>query len=114
MLTLCFLNYKIFPRYYIPLFKKSWHPFYLMHINRGICEIQRIIKMQGFVHKRKIKTSEGVFCMSQKSKVDEEKLEAIFKAIQDLQFGEVQITIQDGAIVQINRLEKKRFTQKDK
>lgn len=55
-----------------------------------------------------------MFRMSQKSKVDEEKLEAIYKAIQDLQFGEVQITIQDGAIVQINRLEKKRFTQKDK
>lgn len=51
--------------------------------------------------------------MSQKSKVEEEKLEAIIKAIQDLQFGEVQITIQDGAIVQINRLEKQRFPQKN-
>lgn len=60
------------------------------------------------------KNYEGVFRMSQKSKVDEEKLETIIKAIQDLQFGEVQITIQDGAIVQINRLEKQRFPQKNK
>lgn len=40
------------------------------------------------------------------------KIEAIAKAIQDLEFGEVQITIQDGVIVQINRLEKQRFPQK--
>lgn len=52
--------------------------------------------------------------MSQNSKVDEEKLEAICKAIQDIQFGEVHITIQDGIIVQINRLEKQRFPQKSK
>ncbi|MFJ7954236.1 YezD family protein [Lysinibacillus sp. NPDC096418] len=52
--------------------------------------------------------------MFQQSKADDEKLEVIAKAIQDLQFGEVQITIQDGVIVQINRLEKQRFPQKNK
>ncbi|WP_082332625.1 YezD family protein [Lysinibacillus contaminans] len=52
--------------------------------------------------------------MSQQLKADDEKLEAIAKAIQDLQFGEVHITIQDGIIVQINRLEKQRFPQKSK
>ena len=52
--------------------------------------------------------------MTQQSKADDEKLEAIAKAIQNLQFGEVQITIQDGVIVQINRLEKHRFPQKSK
>lgn len=52
--------------------------------------------------------------MSQQAKMDNDKLEVIAKAIQDLQFGEVQITIQDGVIVQINRLEKQRFPQKSK
>lgn len=60
------------------------------------------------------KRDEGGFCMTQQVKVDEEKFEAIVKAIQDLQFGEVHITIQDGVIVQINRLEKQRFPQKGK
>ncbi|MFJ7979753.1 YezD family protein [Lysinibacillus xylanilyticus] len=50
--------------------------------------------------------------MTQQAKVDEKKLEAIAKAIQNLEFGEVNITIQDGVIVQINRLEKQRFPQK--
>ena len=50
--------------------------------------------------------------MSQLSKIDDKKLEVIAKAIQNLEFGEVQITIQDGVIVQINRLEKQRFPQK--
>ncbi|QGG51093.1 YezD family protein [Lysinibacillus pakistanensis] len=50
--------------------------------------------------------------MAQQAKVDDKKIEAIAKAIQDLEFGEVQITIQDGVIVQINRLEKQRFPQK--
>ena len=85
--------------------------------NREIGEIQRIIKSQGYYDlcctQADNKNYEGVFRMSQKSKVEEEKLEAIIKAIQDLQFGEVQITIQDGAIVQINRLEKQRFPQKN-
>lgn len=50
--------------------------------------------------------------MTQTTKIDDQKLEVIAKAIQDLQFGEVHITIQDGVIVQINRLEKQRFPQK--
>ncbi|HBT72685.1 MAG TPA: DUF2292 domain-containing protein [Lysinibacillus sp.] len=50
--------------------------------------------------------------MAQSAKVDDKKLEAIAKAIQNLEFGEVNITIQDGVIVQINRLEKQRFPQK--
>lgn len=60
----------------------------------------------------KLKNDEGGFSVTQQVKVDEEKFEAIVKAIQDLQFGEVHITIQDGVIVQINRLEKQRFPQK--
>jgi hypothetical protein len=55
---------------------------------------------------------EGVYRMTQQAKVDDKKLEAIAKAIQNLKFGEVHITIQDGVIVQINRLEKQRFPQK--
>ncbi len=55
---------------------------------------------------------EGVYRMSQLSKIDDKKLEVIANAIQNLEFGEVQITIQDGVIVQINRLEKQRFPQK--
>lgn len=43
-----------------------------------------------------------------------ERLEAIAKAIEGIQFGEVQITIQDGVIVQINRVEKQRFQQQRK
>ena len=50
--------------------------------------------------------------MVRQAKVDDKKIEAIAKAIQNLEFGEVQITIQDGVIVQINRLEKQRFPQK--
>ncbi|MED4887407.1 YezD family protein [Lysinibacillus fusiformis] len=55
---------------------------------------------------------EGVYRMAQSAKVEDKKLEAIAKAIQNLEFGEVHITIQDGVIVQINRLEKQRFPQK--
>ncbi|AMA63298.1 MAG: YezD family protein [Kurthia gibsonii] len=43
--------------------------------------------------------------------IEEQHLSVIEKAIQEIQFGEVQITIQDGKIIQINRLEKHRFTQ---
>ncbi|MBM7698085.1 YezD family protein [Kurthia huakuii] len=44
----------------------------------------------------------------------EERLEVIAKAIEGIRFGEVQITIQDGVIVQINRVEKQRFQQQRK
>lgn len=43
--------------------------------------------------------------------LDEQHLSVIEKAVKEIQFGEVQITIQDGNIVQINRLEKHRFTK---
>lgn len=43
--------------------------------------------------------------------IDQQHLEVIEKAIEEIQFGEVQITIQDGKIVQINRLEKHRFSK---
>ncbi|MBQ0138025.1 MAG: YezD family protein [Kurthia sp.] len=43
--------------------------------------------------------------------IDEQHLSVIEKAIKEIQFGEVQITIQDGKIVQINRIEKHRFTK---
>lgn len=101
----------------------------MTHVSRGYtllrCQIQqrnmrdtRLIKLKGYfdlcLYTSGQKNFKGVFRMSQKSKADEEKLEAILKAIQDLQFGEVHITIQDGVIVQINRLEKQRFSQKSK
>ena len=37
------------------------------------------------------------------------ELERIREAIRGIQFGEVRIVIQDGLIVQIERLEKQRF-----
>jgi len=46
------------------------------------------------------------------STIEAQHLQVIEKAIKEIQFGEVQITIQDGKIVQINRLEKHRFTKK--
>lgn len=44
------------------------------------------------------------------SLLDEKHLSIIEKAIDEIKFGEIQITIQDGHIIQINRLEKHRFT----
>lgn len=38
-----------------------------------------------------------------------EKLKVIVEALNDLQFGELQITVHEGKIVQINRIEKQRF-----
>lgn len=49
--------------------------------------------------------------MSMASILDEQHLAVIEKAVKEIQFGEIQITIQDGNIVQINRLEKHRFTK---
>lgn len=43
--------------------------------------------------------------------IDEQQLQIIEAAIKEIQFGEVQITIQDGKIVQVNRIEKHRFTK---
>ena len=49
--------------------------------------------------------------MTQQLNEDLEQIRAILNAIKGLQFGEVHITIQDGVIVQINRLEKQRFSK---
>lgn len=47
--------------------------------------------------------------MSEKVTVDETKLRLIAEALSQLRFGELQITVHEGKIVQINRVEKKRF-----
>jgi len=47
--------------------------------------------------------------MSLKEKVDNEKLKVIEELLNNLRFGELQITVHEGKIVQINRIEKKRF-----
>ncbi len=47
--------------------------------------------------------------MSVKEKVDNEKLKVIEELLHNLRFGELQITVHEGKIVQINRTEKKRF-----
>ncbi len=49
--------------------------------------------------------------MTQKLNEDSEQIRAIINAVKGLQFGEVHITIQDGIIVQINRIEKQRFNK---
>ncbi|GIN20916.1 MAG TPA: DUF2292 domain-containing protein [Bacillus bacterium] len=47
--------------------------------------------------------------MVDKTKVDNEKLRLIVEALSKLRFGELQITVHEGKIVQINRIEKQRF-----
>ncbi|MBD8004768.1 YezD family protein [Bacillus norwichensis] len=47
--------------------------------------------------------------MSVKEKADNEKLKVIEELLNNLRFGELQITVHEGKIVQINRIEKKRF-----
>ena len=41
---------------------------------------------------------------------EKEKYEVIAKALEGLHFGELQITFHEGKIVQINRIEKQRFS----
>lgn len=41
---------------------------------------------------------------------EKEKFEVIAKALEGLHFGELQITFHEGKIVQINRIEKQRFS----
>ncbi|GAB3796494.1 DUF2292 domain-containing protein [Virgibacillus kimchii] len=41
---------------------------------------------------------------------EKEKYEIITNALKDLRFGEINITIHEGKIVQINRIEKQRFS----
>jgi len=38
------------------------------------------------------------------------KLDIILKALEEIDFGELQITIHQGKIVQVNRIEKQRFS----
>jgi hypothetical protein len=47
--------------------------------------------------------------MAEKTKVESEKLKLIAEALRNLRFGELQITVHEGKIVQINRIEKQRF-----
>lgn len=48
--------------------------------------------------------------MGQQEKAEREKIEAIAKTLKGLKFGEVQITVHEGKIVQVNRIEKQRFS----
>lgn len=54
-------------------------------------------------------TSKEMRGMGEKATVDKEKLDLIVEALRNLQFGELQITVHEGKIVQINKIEKKRF-----
>ncbi|RST72585.1 DUF2292 domain-containing protein [Siminovitchia acidinfaciens] len=47
--------------------------------------------------------------MGEKATVEKEKLEVIVEALGNLRFGELQITVHEGKIVQINKIEKRRF-----
>ena len=47
--------------------------------------------------------------MEQKEKIEQEILEEIIKSIQQINYGEVAITIHNSKIVQIEKKEKKRF-----
>lgn len=49
--------------------------------------------------------------ITMENSIDNQHLSVIEKAIKEIQFGEVQISIQDGKIVQVNRIEKHRFTK---
>ncbi len=46
---------------------------------------------------------------NQKTDIDQEILEEIIKAIQQIKYGEVMITIHDGKVVEIEQKRKKRF-----
>lgn len=41
---------------------------------------------------------------------EEEILASVLEAVRQIKFGFIQITIQDGRVVQIDRTEKQRFT----
>jgi hypothetical protein len=42
----------------------------------------------------------------------EEELEQIREALRDLRFGVVEVVVQDGQVVQINRTEKRRLSHR--
>jgi hypothetical protein len=55
--------------------------------------------------------AEGDETMAEKRKEDEKKkYELVIQALENLAFGELHITIHNGKIVQINRIEKQRFS----
>lgn len=43
---------------------------------------------------------------------EEEVLGKVLEAVRQIKFGYIQITIQDGKVVQIDRTEKQRFTSR--
>ncbi|MFC1645841.1 YezD family protein [Candidatus Omnitrophota bacterium] len=47
--------------------------------------------------------------MNTKENIDQEILEEIIKSIQQINYGEVVITVHDSDVVQIEKREKKRF-----
>ena len=47
--------------------------------------------------------------MGIKENIDQEILEEIIKSIQQINYGEVVITVHDSDIVQVEKREKKRF-----
>jgi len=47
--------------------------------------------------------------MDAKKNIDQKILEEIIKSIQQINYGEVVVTIHDSKIVQIEKKEKKRF-----
>lgn len=47
--------------------------------------------------------------MDTEKKIDQKVLEKIVKAVNQINYGEVVITIHDSKIVQVERREKKRF-----
>jgi hypothetical protein len=47
--------------------------------------------------------------LGSKSALTQQALEHLDKALRGLRFGEVKLVVQDGVIVQIDRLEKKRL-----
>jgi hypothetical protein len=44
------------------------------------------------------------------SQEEKEILDKVLEAVRQIKFGYIQITIQDGRVVQIDRTEKQRFT----
>ena len=51
----------------------------------------------------------GESAMGIKETIDQEILEEIIKSIQQINYGEVVITVHDSNIVQVEKREKKRF-----
>jgi len=55
-------------------------------------------------------TNKGAEGMVSKTPIEQDKLREITDMIKKIKFGEINIKIHEGKIVQINRLDKKRFT----